>query len=169
MFQKLLTKNLLPQEKLIDIIREYYIVYWWQAVLSIVLILLPFFLLYLLFSYRFWGILLFFILLFSGIFIGIRALYLYYLNAIIITDTRIINYCQKGLFHRAVDVIDFDNINDISYNKKGLFATIFNFGNIIIHTNNEKNIVEIKRIKLPDEIREKIHGFQKFSQNQNEN
>ncbi|MBU0732160.1 PH domain-containing protein [Patescibacteria group bacterium] len=160
MSEKLLNKNLRAGEKLIETYKEYFIVYWWHGVLSIVLILLPFFFLYPLFSYRLWGILAFMLFLTLGIIIGIRAFFLYNNNIFIVTDKRILGCIQQGLFHKAVKETDFDNIAEISYNKKGLFATIFNYGDIKIQTKNEGINYRIRRVKNPDKVREEIHHTQ---------
>ena len=160
MNDKLLNKNLRSGEKLVETYKEYFIFYWWQWILSIVLIILPFFFLYPLFSYRIWGILAFLLLITAGIVIGIRAFFLYNNNIFIVTDKRILGCNQQGIFHKSVKETDFDNIAEISYNKKGLFATMFDYGDIKIKTKNEGINYRIRRVKHPDKVRENLHYIQ---------
>lgn len=161
MFESIITKNLKSDESQVDLLREHWLIYWWQYLIALILILLPFFFLYVLFSYQAWGILVFTISIILGILVGFRAIYIYSLNAVLITNQRIINFNRKGLFNLKVQETAFDNIIDISYNKKGIFATILKYGDIDILTDNENQKFCLNRIKNPDKIREKLASYQK--------
>lgn len=167
MSEKLLNKNLRPGETLSASYREHLIVYWWHMCLSILLIVIPFFFLYPLFSYRFWGIMAFILLIAAGLFIGIRAWYLYNNNVFIITDKRILGISQQGIFHKGLKEAGFDNIAEISYNKNGLVATIFNYGDVKIQTNIEGISYCIRRVKRPDQVRDELQNQLKLCRNQN--
>lgn len=161
MFESIITKNLKSDESEVDLLREHWLIYWWQYLIALILILMPFFFLYVLFSYQIRGILVFIALLSLGIFIGFRAIYVYSLNAVLVTNQRIINYNRKGLFNLKVQETTFDNITDISYNKKGIFATILKYGDIDIRIDNKDQTLCLNRIKNPDKIREKLANYQK--------
>lgn len=167
MNEKLLNKRLRAGEKLVNTYREHYIVYWWQWLLSICLIVLPFFFMYPLFSYGGAGAAVFFMSVAAGLFIGLRAFFLFNNNVFIATDARILGNLRSGLFHKSVTEADFDDVAEISYNKKGLFATIFDYGDISIRTKDQGPEYRIRRIKRPDRIREELQYQLKRKREQN--
>ncbi len=61
----------------------------------------------------------------------------YYLDVWYVTDKRIIDIDQKGIFHRQISNIRFDKIQDISIEVRGVIATFFNFGDIHVQTASE--------------------------------
>jgi uncharacterized membrane protein YdbT with pleckstrin-like domain len=61
----------------------------------------------------------------------------YYLSLQIVTNQRIVDIDQKGLFNREVNELPLANIQDVSHKLNGFLGTIFNFGNVIIQTAGE--------------------------------
>jgi uncharacterized membrane protein YdbT with pleckstrin-like domain len=61
----------------------------------------------------------------------------YYLNVWYITEKRIIDVVQKGIFHREVSSIRFDKIQDITVDVNGVIATFLNFGDVDVQTASE--------------------------------
>ena len=55
----------------------------------------------------------------------------------IVTDRSLIQVLQKGLFNRKVSRLSMANVEDVSAEKKGIFAMIFNFGTLNIQTAGE--------------------------------
>jgi hypothetical protein len=58
----------------------------------------------------------------------------YYLSLQIITTDRIIDIDQTSLFNREVNSSAIQNIQDVTYIKKGLLNLLFNFGNVVVET-----------------------------------
>lgn len=58
----------------------------------------------------------------------------YYLDVWYITDKRIIEINQKGIFHREVSNLRFDKIQDISVEVRGIIATFLKFGHLRVQT-----------------------------------
>src|SRR4030042_6750597 len=54
----------------------------------------------------------------------------YYLDVWIVTNKRIINIEQKGLFHREIAEHNLDKIQDVTGLQKGIFSTFFSFGDV---------------------------------------
>jgi hypothetical protein len=75
----------------------------------------------------------------------------YYLSLQIVTSQRIIDIDQKGLFSREVNEMPLANIEDVSYKQDGFWATIFNFGNVILQTAGTGN-------SNPD-LEDSVNGF----------
>ncbi len=58
----------------------------------------------------------------------------WYYSVFIITSQRLIQITQKGLFTRSVVDLNLKQIQSINYEIKGLQATLFGFGTILIQT-----------------------------------
>lgn len=61
----------------------------------------------------------------------------YYLDVWYVTEKRIIDVEQKGIFHREISNLRFDKIQDISIEVRGFIATMLNFGDIRVQTAGE--------------------------------
>lgn len=151
------SKNLKPSEVIISVIKKYFLTFFAQGFISIILLLLPFFLLYLLFQLNRWGLVIFGILFFIGLICFIRFIVNYYFNNLIITNQRLIYYQQKGLFHRVVFETQLGKIQDISYEINGMKQTVFKYGSLKVQIINSNTIIIIDRIKNPEAIQNLIN------------
>jgi hypothetical protein len=59
---------------------------------------------------------------------------LYYLNVHIISDRRIVDINQEGLFFHTISELHIENIEDVTSETKGLFGTLFNYGMVYVQT-----------------------------------
>lgn len=62
----------------------------------------------------------------------------YYLDVWIVTDERIINIEQKGLFIREISELELSNIQDVTTEVTGFIPTMLNFGKVFVQTAAEK-------------------------------
>lgn len=74
----------------------------------------------------------------SGLILAI-LIYLYryigwYFSVFIVTNERLIQIKQKGFFNRSVADISHSKIQSVNYEVKGLQATAFHYGTIIVQT-----------------------------------
>ncbi len=60
--------------------------------------------------------------------------YLYNQNKLIISTKNLTQILQKGLFNREVSELSMANVEDVSAEKKGIFQTLLNYGNLKIET-----------------------------------
>ena len=58
----------------------------------------------------------------------------YYLNTHIITDIRVVDIDQIGLFSHVISELHIDKIEDVTSAANGIFGTIFNYGNVYVQT-----------------------------------
>lgn len=158
MFEKYFTKNLKPGEELIQIIRPDFSVVIPRFSVALVALLLPFFLLFLLVQMR-WGLFAFVLLVFFGIFLFARALLLWGFHAFLLTTRRIVDFDQNGLFSRSVSETLYENIVDVSYVQKGVWATLFHLGDVLVHTSGPKTNIVLEDVKYPDVLKEKINDL----------
>ena len=74
----------------------------------------------------------------------------------ILTSERIINFQQKNIFSRAVIEAPYENIQDISYEVEGFWATIFRFGNVRVMTAGSESGVVLEQVGSPRKLKSKI-------------
>lgn len=81
----------------------------------------------------------------------------YYLDMWIITDKRIIDIEQIGLFKREASEIPFFRVQDVTVSIPGFLATLLKFGTLTIQTAGEQNFY-IRDIASVYETKEIIMG-----------
>ena len=64
----------------------------------------------------------------------------YYLSLGVITSERVIDIDQTGIFKREVNEMSMATLEDASYKQNGVFANMFNYGNVILQTAGESNV-----------------------------
>lgn len=80
----------------------------------------------------------------------------YFLDMWIVTNDRIVDIRQKGLFSRTVAELDLFRVQDVTSEAHGIFATVFDFGNVYIQTAGEQERFVFYNIPEPHKIREAI-------------
>lgn len=84
----------------------------------------------------------------------------YYLDVWIVTNKRVIDIEQKGLFSREVSEFSISRIQDITVEVTGIFPTLFHYGNIHIQTAGESRQFIFKDIKNPYKEKDRIMRLQ---------
>ena len=125
-----------------------------------VLIIAPFFFLYPLLKYGSFGVALIIFSVGIGVFLGLRTMWVHQLNAFILTATRIVDVDQRGFFHRVVSETTFDKIQDVSYIIKGVAATIFRYGSVVIQTAGTAANLELNGVRNPQRVQDLILKLQ---------
>lgn len=62
----------------------------------------------------------------------------WYLDVWILTEERIVDIKQAGLFARDVSELELNRVQDVTVQARGVFSTVFNYGNVQIQTAGEK-------------------------------
>lgn len=149
-------RQLQDDEDLVMFVRHYPASYLLKGIVLFLYFLLPFFFLFPLLDAGMIGRIVFGLLLISGVFLVARFWAVVYFNSLIITDRRIIEIHQKGLFEQHVSEMQYDKIQNISYAKKGLFQMLLGYGSVYVHSSSQAKPIEIKHVHSPREIREMI-------------
>lgn len=89
-----------------------------------------------------------------GIVLFLYHFILWYFTIYIVTDQRIRQVTQKGLFGKDVIELRLSKIQNISYNVPGLGGEIFKYGTIVIQT--FVGDLVIRNVEHPDEIYNKL-------------
>ncbi len=79
----------------------------------------------------------------------------YYLDIWILTNHRIIDIEQLGLFNRHVSSFRYNQIQDATVKISGLIETLIGFGTVEIHTASNESF-KFKGVARPNEVKERI-------------
>jgi hypothetical protein len=93
----------------------------------------------------------------------------YYLDVWIVTDRRIINIEQKGLFSRATSELELEKVQDITTNVRGVIPTFLNYGDLQVQTAAEQEKFLFRNIPDPYSVKDLIMSLQKKQEHKEEN
>ena len=80
----------------------------------------------------------------------------HYLDILIITNKKIVDIEQKGLFHREISTFRLDRMQDITIEIHGFIATLLDFGDVNIQTAGESREFIAKSIPNPTKVKKQI-------------
>ncbi|MBP9686631.1 MAG: PH domain-containing protein [Candidatus Doudnabacteria bacterium] len=80
----------------------------------------------------------------------------YYLSLQIITDMRMVDVDQAGLFRRKVTEIQIENVEEVTSTAHGLLSTVFNFGNVLVQTSSAQNEFEFENVAKAEQVKKLI-------------
>lgn len=129
--------------------------------LTLVLIIAPFFFLYPLLKLGPGGVGLIGLSLLIGVLLGIRTLWVQQLNAFILTEQRIVDVDQRGFFHRVVSETTYDKVQDVSYVVKGVLPTMLKFGTVLVQTAGSSANLELQGVREPQRVQDLILRLQR--------
>jgi uncharacterized membrane protein YdbT with pleckstrin-like domain len=89
-----------------------------------------------------------------------RFLY-WFFNIFIVTNERIVDIDFVNLLYKDVSETQVSRIQDISYNAKGIFAAMFNYGNVMIQTAGEVPNFSFELVPKPSAVVEIISDVTK--------
>lgn len=145
-----LGKILNEDERVIEKVHQHPVIYFWSILLSLLLFLSPFFILYPLFGLGQWGIIIFLFLTILGILLAVRSFIFWYNNFTLITDKRIIFFSKKRLFDKKVFDVELHAVNESSLYRPNLWAGIFGFANIKLSVTYEGSSRKKMLYFIPD-------------------
>lgn len=85
----------------------------------------------------------------------------FYLDVWIITDNRIVDIEQIGLFNRHISELKHNKIQDVTSEVKGVIPTLFDYGDVYVQTAGNKQRFVFKQIPSPTNTRNIIMQLQK--------
>lgn len=80
----------------------------------------------------------------------------WYLDIWIVTNKRIINIQQRGLFGRVMSELMLYNVQDVSSEIKGFIPSMFDYGNVHIQTAAERTRFDFNDIEHPSFIAKRV-------------
>lgn len=89
----------------------------------------------------------------------------WYFNVFLITNERVVDIDFVNLFNKHFAEADLDAIQDVSSSVKGIFATIFNFGDVLIQTASEVNQINFEKIPNPEKVIKLLRELRELEEN----
>lgn len=80
----------------------------------------------------------------------------YFLDMWIVTDKRVLNIEQTGLFGRTVSELRLYRIQDVTASVHGILHTVFDFGHVEIQTAGENLRFQFEEVPHPNTVAKKI-------------
>jgi hypothetical protein len=77
---------------------------------------------------------------------------LYYLNLHIVTEMRIVDIDQKGLFKHVVSILNIAQIEDVTSDTTGILGTVFDYGTVFIQTAGTRERFELQNVPHPGQL-----------------
>ncbi len=81
---------------------------------------------------------------------------IFYLDLWIVTNDRIVDIEQHGLFSRTVSELDLYQIQDVTTQVHGFFPTLLHYGNVEVKTASSNTGIVFHDVKNPDALRQEI-------------
>ncbi|MCX6761712.1 MAG: PH domain-containing protein [Candidatus Moranbacteria bacterium] len=85
----------------------------------------------------------------------------YYFDVWIVTNERIVNIEQNGLFSRDVSELELERVQDITVEVLGIIPTFLNYGDLYVQTAGETERFIFKHVPNPYGIKDLIMNLQK--------
>ncbi|MDQ5972540.1 MAG: hypothetical protein QG553_699 [Patescibacteria group bacterium] len=76
--------------------------------------------------------------------------YIYRQSKLIISNKNLTQVLQHGLFNRKVSELSLANVEDVTAKQRGILASIFGFGNLIVETAGEQANFDFKYCPRPN-------------------
>ena len=151
--------SLKPHEEVLSVVRQSIIPNGWKFLGYGTWFLLPFFFLFPLVRSGMWGIISFFILLISGLFVLGRTYIRWSKTILIVTDKRVVDIDQKGYFDRTVTEVPYGQIDEVSYRVKGFWATVFRYGYVRLDVSGAAADIQFNRVSRPAHVHNLINDL----------
>jgi uncharacterized membrane protein YdbT with pleckstrin-like domain len=87
---------------------------------------------------------------------GLLVITFYYLSLQIITDMRMVDVDQHGLFGRRVTEIQIENVEEVTSHARGILPTLFSYGNVLVQTSGSVAEFEFDHIAHPEHVKKMI-------------
>ena len=149
-------------EEVIKVVRHHLIIIIPHLVICFLILVLAFFLIYPLFLQGWWGIVAFFAIIFFVLFYIFRLIFLFRHNTLIITNKRLIDHERVSFFEQYIDEFPYSKIKEAKAIKKGIFPTIFKYGNLRLILDNDIAPFELYKIGQPLLLQDEINRLIKM-------
>jgi hypothetical protein len=93
----------------------------------------------------------------------------YYFDVWIVTNERIVNIEQKGLFTRVVSELELEKIQDVTTDVRGVIPTFLNYGDLLVQTAAEMERFRFRKIPDPYAAKDLIMKLQNDLESKEEN
>lgn len=152
-----------PNEQILLIVRESLMPKIGKLFVFGIWFLIPFFFLYPLFRMGTLGVVIFSLLVLSGMFLFWHTFRLWSYTLFVVTDKRLIDIDQRSLFDRVVTESHFVDIDEVTYRTHGVFATIFQYGTITVKMHGDAADIWFEHVRKPARVQNLLNDLRKVT------
>lgn len=76
----------------------------------------------------------------------------FYFDIDIVTNRRVVDVNQNGLFSREISELSLEDVEDVSVHYQGILPTLFNYGDILIQTAGTQSNFMFHNIRSPRDV-----------------
>src|SRR3989344_2896077 len=99
------------------------------------------------------------VLIVVGLIVAVRSFVMWDGDVFIVTNLRIVDVDQKGLFSRTVSEVKLSDIQDVSWSKNGIVNALFNVGALKVQTSSGALVIEAVFIPRPQEVHNLVNDL----------
>lgn len=151
--------QLKPEEEVLDVVHEDVIPHLPRFFLLCLWFVIPFFFLFPLFREGFLGVVVFFSLAGSAAIFFLRTFTKWVNTVLVITDRRVIDVERRGFFDRVVSEVPYAHVEDVTYRVKGIWPTLFRYGDVRLHVAGSAADIEFYRVPRPSRVHDLINDL----------
>ncbi|MBU0531152.1 PH domain-containing protein [Patescibacteria group bacterium] len=149
--------QLKPEEELLMAVVQDWKPFIPKMVIFAVWFIVPWFFLFPLFSLGWIGVGIFVLLVLSCLFFAGRSWFAWQRTIFVVTDRRLVDIEQRGLFDRTISELFYSHIDDVTWRKKGVVATLLGYGTVLIRTAGSAADIEVLRVRQPARLHDLIN------------
>jgi len=149
--------QLKPKEELLMVVIQDWKPFLPKMVIFAVWFIVPWFFLFPLFRIGWIGVGIFILLVLSSLFFAFRSWFAWQRTVFVVTDRRLVDIEQHGLFDRTISELFYSGIDDVTWRKKGLVATMFGYGTVLIRTAGSAADIEVLKVRQPAKLHDLIN------------
>ena len=82
--------------------------------------------------------------------------YRWWNDVYLLTNQRLIDVDQKKLFHRVVAEAPLENVQDVSFETRGVVQTIFNYGTVFVKTASVTTEIAMEGVTDPQSVQQAV-------------
>src|SRR3989344_1398468 len=145
-------------EHIVYVARKHWFFFVAETASIFILIIAPFVAIFVLLEQEFFLVFLYASMLWTAVFLVVLA-YIwtdYYLDVWVVTNKRLIDVDQNGLFRRKISSSRIDLIQDLTVEIPGIIATISGYGDIHMQTAGQSREFVFKNVSRPENLKDII-------------
>ena len=151
--------ELRPREEVLELAQASVLPKLWAFALAVIWSVLPFFFLFPLWRQGGWGVMAFFVWLASGLFLLGRLYFKWARTVFLVTDRRVVDHDQRGLFHTVVTQAQYEQIDEVSVHVKGVMATLLKYGTLTLKLHGAAADIEVEHIRRPEHLADLLNDL----------
>lgn len=151
--------SLRENEQLLRVVRHAPSVIFPHLLVSFLILIFDFFLMYYLFLQGWWGAALFGAVVVVVLFYVLRVLFLFRANRFIITNQRLVDVEQVGVFEKFINEFPWSKVVEAKAIVKGVGPTVFHYGDIRLTLRADSGPYELYKLPGPLELQNFINGL----------